>query len=62
MTGGSPAAPVLLRRLGLAGEPADLRFGWRVVAAVLAIYVLSFAIFYPKVPTGLVFRPHAESQ
>ncbi|MGE4609658.1 MAG: hypothetical protein AAEJ52_23225 [Myxococcota bacterium] len=52
MTGGSPAAPVLLRRLGLAGEPADLRFGWRVVAAVLAIYVLSFAIFYPEVATN----------
>lgn len=52
MTADRAAAPDLLRQLGLAGEPADMRFGWRVVAAMLAIYALSFAIFYPKVPTN----------
>ncbi len=52
MTDGGFNAPLLLRRMGLAGEPADLRFGWRIVAAVLAIYALSFAIFYPEVPTN----------
>jgi hypothetical protein len=52
MKSDSSAAPDLLRRIGLAGEPADMRFGWRVVAAILAIYVLSFAIFYPEVPTN----------
>jgi hypothetical protein len=52
MTSARAASPDLLRRLGLAGQPADMRFGWRVVAAMLAIYTLSFAIFYPEVPTN----------
>ncbi len=52
MTSDSTAAPELLRRFGLASQPADMRFGWRVVAAILAIYVASFAVFYPEVPTN----------
>jgi len=53
MTDERPNEPWLLRRLGLGDGPADLRFGWRIVAALLAIYAVSFALFYPEVPTNV---------
>jgi hypothetical protein len=46
-------ATTLLSRLGLTDAPADLQFGFRIVAVVLAIYVVSFALFYPELPTNL---------
>lgn len=42
----------LLERLGLGATAPDMRFGWRIVAAVLAIYAVSFAVFYPQVATN----------
>lgn len=42
----------LLRRVGFGDAPPDLRVGRRVVAIVLAVYVASFALFYPTVATN----------
>jgi len=42
----------LLERLGLVRGAFDPRFAWVVVACVVAIYVASFAVFYPRGATN----------
>jgi 4-amino-4-deoxy-L-arabinose transferase-like glycosyltransferase len=46
------AGLALLRRLGLAGAPADAGFSRRLIAGLLVLYAVSFAAFYPRVPTN----------
>ncbi len=45
-------ARALLERLGFAGGPGDTRLAWRLVLALLLLYTLSFAFFYPRVATN----------
>ncbi len=42
----------LPRRFGLGPGPADAAFGWRLLLAVLAIYAVAFAAFYPRAATN----------
>jgi hypothetical protein len=39
-------------RIGLGPGPADAALGWRLLAAVLTIYLAAFALFYPRAPTN----------
>ena len=39
-------------RLGLGEQPADARFCWRLLAAFLSLYVVSFVAFYPRAVTN----------
>jgi 4-amino-4-deoxy-L-arabinose transferase-like glycosyltransferase len=41
-----------LDRVGLGEASADVRFGWRIVLAVCALYVLAFLAFYPNAITN----------
>jgi hypothetical protein len=42
----------ILDRVGLGEAGLDLRFGWRILLAVCALYTISFLTFYPRVITN----------
>lgn len=41
-----------LDRVGLGEASVDVRFGWRIVLAVCALYALAFLVFYPNAITN----------
>ncbi len=42
----------LLRRLGFGGSGVDTALVWRLIAAILLLYALGFALWYPSVVTN----------
>lgn len=45
-------AETFLSRLGLGAGPDDPPFAWRILLVCLALYLASFALFYPRVATN----------
>jgi hypothetical protein len=50
--GAATRSRLLLERLGFGSASADARFGWRVILALLLLYLVFFAFFYPDTPTN----------